>query len=1441
MLKSLVEILTEDKSNLNKDILKYIYLKKINVNKESNSWDIYLSCCRTLTAKDIEFIKEELCIKFGISGLINIILDEIEIKKVTLEEISRNKDIMKTIINEAFSKRPSINCLLQASEFDIENDVIVFSIDNEFFLSLIKEKSVKHILKKHLSEFYGIEVELQFEKSIINPEDYNNLKQEEDKKLIYECIGNNSSQNHEFKVAEKDFKRDFKKDFRKEYKSEAPIGNLVFGKKIQGPSEDILSINEESGIVIIAGEIFKTELKETKNGKFIFSFYITDYTSSITVKFFPKPDVIEDIKAKITIGAFVRVRGEAVNDKFMRELVIMALGVETYSPHRRMDTSSQKRVELHLHTQMSAMDGIASASELIKRAKEWGHGAIAITDHGVVQSFPEAMEASQKYGIKIIYGVEGYLVDDGEPIVIFPNNQPIRGEYVIFDIETTGLSNVSDEITEIGAIKIKNNIVIDKFSALVNPQKPIPPKITELTGIDDEMVRDKPTIDKVLPDFFEFIGDAPLVAHNAKFDIGFIRVKSKKIGVSFSNTILDTLSLSRWLLPELKKYKLNIVAEHLGIKLENHHRAVDDAMATAQIFIKFLEMLEKDDAKDLNDINKLFSGNFDIKKANTSHVIILVKNMEGLYNLYKLISFSNLKYYNKRPRLPKSLIEQYRNGLIIGSACEAGQVYRGILDGLPDNEMNKIIKFYDYLEIQPRGNNNFLIDNGRLEDVSKLLEINKKIIEYGKNSGKLVVATGDVHFLDPKDEYYRRILMAGKGFSDADKQAPLYLKTTDEMLEEFNYLGRDMSREVVITNPNLISDMIDIIKPIPDGTYTPKIDGAEDDVRNMTMDKAHSIYGENLPEIVQLRLDKELNSIINHGYAVLYLIAHKLVKKSMEDGYLVGSRGSVGSSFVATMCGITEVNPLPPHYVCPKCKNSEFFNDGIIFSGADLPSKVCPICGEAYTKDGHDIPFEVFLGFEGDKEPDIDLNFSGEYQAIAHRYTEELFGEGHTFKAGTIGTIAEKTAFGYVKNYLEERNHNVTQAEIQRLIKGCTGVKRTSGQHPGGIMVLPSDREIYEFTPIQRPADDVNSDIITTHFDYHSISGRLLKLDILGHDDPTVIRMLQDLTGIDPTTIPLADEGVIKLFTSTETLGITKEDINSEVGTFGIPEFGTKFVRQMLIDTQPKTFAELVRISGLSHGTDVWINNAQELVKSGYATLKEVISTRDDIMVYLMYSGLKPKEAFTIMEKVRKGKNLNEEEISLMKTNKVPQWYIDSCRKIKYMFPKGHAVAYVMMAMRIAYFKVYYAKEYYTTYFTVRADDFDGELIVKGEGPIKEKIKELENMGNNVGQKEKGLLTVLEIALEMYKRGISFKRVDLYKSDAIKFKIDGNEILLPLKALEGVGENAAKSIAIAREDSPFLSKEDLRLRSKVSKTVIETLNNHGCLKGLPDSNQLSLF
>lgn len=1432
MAKALAELI-KDKNYSGLENFEKLYLEKVIVDKKTRRYEIFLKSYIETNNELKEKIKDVFVNGLKLGSNIEIYIDN-QSKEFDLEKL--NERDFRYVLRDILKQYPSICSILTSCNYSLKDKLLEFDVDNEFTVEMLKGKHIDKYLKDELYNISNKIYDIQFKFNEIEINEYNKFKYDEDKKIIDKYLQEVRESSPALKVESNQFEKTSLSSKQQEQTSP-----YIYGKPTKAEKIKMISITETSGIVEIEGEVFRIDIKETKNGKFIMSFFITDFSSSITVKLFPKPDKLDEIKSQIAEGSYLKVVGEATFDKFSNEIVVMAKFIDKMEKQKRMDMCEEKRVELHLHTQMSGMDGVSSASSLIKRAKEWGHKAIAITDHGVVQAFPEALDAAKKHGVKVIYGVEGYLVDDGEPIVYNPMLKTLDDEFVVFDIETTGFNPQTDEIIEIGAVKIKNYQIIDRFSVLINPNKEISVEIEKLTGITNDLVKDRETIDVILPKFLDFVGNATLVAHNAKFDTSFIREKAKKINLQYNYSIVDTLPLARWLLPELKKHKLNIIAEHLGVSLENHHRAVDDAEATAKIFLKFLEMLKEREAKTLEDINNLYSGNFDIRKADLHHVVILVKNYEGLYNLYKIVSMAHCNYFFKKPRIPKSLLQQMREGLIIGSACEAGQLYKGIVNNLSDKELEDIIKFYDYLEIQPIANNIFLYETGKVDSVEKLYEYNKRIVELGEKYNKPVIASGDVHFLDPHDEYFRRILMAGQGFSDADNQAPLYFKTTDEMLEEFKYLGEEKAYEVVITNTNMIADMVEVIKPIPDETFPPKIDGADEEIRNMTMTNAHNLYGENLPEVVEKRLEKELNSIINNGYAVLYLIAHKLVAKSLQDGYLVGSRGSVGSSFVATMCGITEVNPLPPHYVCPNCKNSEFFLDGSVGSGVDLPDKDCPVCGTKYKKEGHDIPFEVFLGFEGDKEPDIDLNFSGEYQPVAHKYTEELFGEGHVFRAGTIGTIAEKTAYGFVKNYLDERGIKTNQAEIERLVKGCTGVKRTTGQHPGGIMVVPRDKEIYEFTPVQKPADDINSNVTTTHFDYHSISGRLLKLDILGHDDPTVLRMLQDLTGIDPKDIPLDDEKVIKLFTSTEPLGVTQEDINCEVGTLGLPEFGTKFVRQMLVDTQPRNFSDLVRISGLSHGTDVWLNNAQDIIRQGLATLKEVICTRDDIMLYLIYSGVPPKTAFNIMERVRKGKGLRDEDIDIMKQNNVPEWYIKSCNTIKYMFPKGHAVAYVMMAVRIAYFKVHYPEAYYATYFTVRADDFDADLIVKGEKAIIAKIKEIESLGNSLSQKDKGLMTVLEIALEMYKRGFKFIPVDLYKSDSQKFLITEEGILPPFRALQGVGENAAKNIVLAREQGPFVSKEDLRQRAKVSKTVIEIMDNHGCLKGLPETNQLSLF
>lgn len=1190
------------------------------------------------------------------------------------------------------------------------------------------------------------------------------------------------------------------------------------------------------------GEIFDIDTRLLKSGKTLMSLSISDRTNSIGVKAFLKENEAENVLEQLNKGMWIIVDGNVRYDTFEKELCLYVNNINHgETPPTRQDNAEKKRVELHMHSNMSDMDGITPVKTLVKQAIKWGHPGLAITDHGVLQAFPDAQIASKGSGLKMIYGVEGYLINDDSKLYEEDVNYPLDGTYIVFDIETTGFSPINDGITEIGAVKVVNGSIKGRYSTFVNPEKPIPAKVIELTGITNDMVRNERTISEVLPEFFEFCGDGALVAHNASFDISFIKEKARKSNMAIDPIVVDTLTLARLLLPALKRHKLNQVAKYLKISLENHHRAVDDANATAEIFLKFIKLLKDENISVLSEINNLSLERMDYTKYNTEHIIILAKNQQGIKDLYKLVSHSNIKTFYKKPRIPKSLLAEMREHLIIGSACEAGELFKAILSGATDEELEEVAAFYDYLEIQPIGNNQFLIEKGIANDEENLRDYNRKIVKIGEKLNKPVVATCDVHFLNPEDEVYRRILMAGKGFSDADNQPPLYFRTTEEMMAEFEYLGPEKCEEVVITNTNLIADMIEETKPVPDETSPPVIEGSDVELREMCYSKARRIYGDDLPEIVEKRLERELNSIIGNGYAVMYIIAQKLVTKSLEDGYLVGSRGSVGSSFAATMSDITEVNPLAPHYICKQCKHSEFINDGTYGSGADLPDKNCPNCDIPYTKDGHLIPFEVFLGFEGDKEPDIDLNFAGVYQATSHKYTEELFGEGYVYKAGTIGTIADKTAFGFVKKYFEEKELSVNSREVLRLSGGCTGVKRTSGQHPGGIMVIPSYKDVHDFCPIQYPANDSKSGVITTHFDYHSLSGRILKLDILGHDVPTIIKDLEEITGVDIFDVPLDDQPTVKIFTSTESLNIVDEDYKETIGSLGIPEFGTKFVRQMLVDTQPSTFDELVRISGLSHGTDVWLNNAQDLVRAGTTSLKSVIATRDDIMNYLIHAGLPNKEAFTIMERVRKGKGLTDENIALMKENEVPEWYIWSCNQIKYMFPKAHAVAYVMMSFRIAYFKVHYPLAFYATYFTTKVDDFDAQIVCQGKEVIREKMKNLESLEFGMSKKEGDLYTILEVATEMYCRGIKIRKVDLYESDAGKFKVVDDALLPPLVALQGVGINAAKNIAEEAKKGEFLSMEDMRTRAKATKTVIEALREHGCLGNMPETNQLSLF
>ncbi|HLR35760.1 MAG TPA: PolC-type DNA polymerase III [Tissierellales bacterium] len=1420
MPRKKLESIIDDNSKLKKiSDIENLYLKKVYVNTEKNILNIILSSKVIIDDKIFELLKEYFTTKFNYRFHINFRMN------YDLEDISVG-DIMDkywdNILYLIQNQVPSSTAWGDKLDWEVNNNSLILKVSNEILLYAMKSNSVDRKIQGKINNELNKNIKVEIISKSFREQNGEIVKksvkaEKEIAKGMVNCSNN-----------------------KKVNKPRTLSNGYSYGKKIKGDTIPIKDVNNESGNVVVMGEVFDLETRDIRGNKKLFTFNITDYTYSMAVKVFLGKKDYEKFENHVKNGAFVKIEGNAVYDTYSRYTVIMLKSLDVVEKPMRKDYSEEKRVELHLHTKMSSMDGVTNFFDLAKRAKEWGHKAITITDHGVVQGFPNAMYASEELGIKVIYGLEGYLINDSK-LIVSETNDDINNSYVVFDIETTGLSPKNDRITEIGAVKIEDGKIVDRYNQLVNPGVPIPEKIVELTGISDELVKNEPKVNEILPEFYEFIKDTILVAHNASFDIGFIRENFFKIGINITNPVLDTLGLTRALFPQLKSYKLDRVAKYLNVELKDHHRAVNDAEATANIFLKCLDALSDKGIKTLDDINKRLLSNKNIKNEETFHIVILAKNQTGLKNLYKLVSLSHLEHFYRKPRIPKSILDKYREGLIIGSACEAGELYKAILTNKNFNEIRSIVEFYDYLEIQPIGNNNHLIRKGLVKDEEELKRINKQIVGLGERFRKPVVATGDVHFLEPEDEIYRRILMFGQGFSDADIQPPLYFKSTDEMLAEFDYLGEKKAKEVVIYNTQKVANACDDLRPIPEGTYPPVIEGSDEKLKDITFNKAKDIYGDPLPNIVEKRLNRELNSIIENGYAVMYIIAEKLVNKSLKDGYLVGSRGSVGSSFVATMSGVTEVNPLVPHYVCPKCKYSEFIEDGSVASGIDLPDKDCPNCNNKLDKDGHDIPFEVFLGFEGDKEPDIDLNFAGEYQPVAHKYTEDLFGEGFVFRAGTIGTIASKTAYGFVRKYFDEKDGYVHPAEINRLVEGCSGVRRTSGQHPGGIMIVPEYKDIYDFSPIQYPANDKDSGVITTHFDYHSISEQILKLDILGHDVPTIIKMLEDITDKDALKISLDDEETMKLFTSIEPLGLNEKDFNCEVGTLGIPEFGTRFVRQMLVDTQPTTFAELVRISGLSHGTDVWLNNAQDLIKEGKATLSNVISTRDDIMLYLIYEGLDKKLAFQIMEKVRKGKGLSDDDEKQMKEINVPDWYLDSCNKIKYMFPKAHAAAYVMMSFRIAYYKVHYPEAFYATYFTTRANDFDAGLVLNGKKVVEEKIRQLESLGNDKTAKEKNLLTVLEVVLEMYCRGYNFENVDLYKSHSDKFLIGTNGIIPPLKTIEGVGGRAARNIVKEREKGKFISIEDFATRAKVSKTVIEALKEHNCFYGLPEANQINLF
>lgn len=1243
--------------------------------------------------------------------------------------------------------------------------------------------------------------------------------------------------------------------------------DLIFGKLIQDP---IVSVNEAIAaydMVTIQGEVFFTDNKDIhskKTGKDYvkIAFDMTDRTNSVRVSKFLAADKAGDTASKIKKGLYCTVQGKMVYDTFAKEMVLEPTGiVKAKKPERRDTYEGMKRVELHLHTNMSAMDGMSSTASLLCRAAKWGHRAMAITDHGVAQAFPEALHAQEGKqkdiigDMKIIYGIEAYYINDENSISVVRGRsaEPLDGMFIVFDLETTGLNPASEEITEIAAVRVVEGEIRDSFQTYVNPHKPIPPEITELTGISDETVADAPDLDKAVPEFLAWAGEGqyPLVAHNAGFDMGFLRTACQRLGIEREFTSIDTLEMSRLMLPHMHKFKLNILAKELQVGPFEHHRASEDAAVLGRIYVKLLKRLREEmHAVTTADINPVLAATTDrknkLKNLPRYHFIILVKNQAGLRNLYQLISKSFLEYYNKRPIMPRSELIRHREGLIFGSACEAGEVFRALTKGEPWEEIKRLASFYDYLEIQPIGNNNFMIAKGMAKDEEQLRDWNRDILRLADELGKPCCATGDVHFLEPEDEAFRRILMAGQGFSDADNQAPLYFKSTDEMLKEFSYLGEDRAYEVVVKNTNMIADMCDVIRPVPRENYPPHIDGCEDDLRNMCYEKAKRIYGDPLPEPVQARLDRELGSIIGNGYAVMYIIAQKLVTKSLADGYLVGSRGSVGSSLAAFMSDITEVNSLAPHYLCPDDKYLEWHEE--YSCGVDLPDKICPKCGKPLTKQGFNIPFETFLGFEGDKVPDIDLNFAGEYQSRIHWYTGEIFGHDHVFRAGTIGTVAEKTAFGYVKKYMEERGVECSRAEENRLAAGCTGVRRTSGQHPGGVVVVPKEIEIYDVCPIQHPADDPDSDIITTHFEYHSIDANLLKLDELGHDDPTIIKHLENLTGVNAQEIPLDDPETMSLFHSCKALKYKGENpdtdpILGDLGCVAVPEFGTKFVRGMVKETHPSTFAELVSISGLSHGTDVWLGNAAELVRKGIP-LSGCICCRDDIMNYLILQGVKPKLSFKTMESVRKGKGLTEEMEAAMNEQHVPEWYIDSCKKIKYMFPKAHAVAYVMMAFRIAWFKVHRPLAFYSAYFSIRAKGFDASCMIKGDKVCLDKMTELrgKERDKTISAAEKDMMTTLEVCHEFYRRGFTFEPMDVYKSDATRFLVTETGLIPPFTSMPGIGEQAALSIVEERKNGKFLSAEELIVRCpKASKAVVELLEQIGALGSMPKTTQMTLF
>ena len=1485
------------------DLFEYVNVTRITANSTHTKMRIYIESSRLIEKSAIFTVRDEISRYLRAGKRIEIEI----VEKYHLSEQYTRENLFQiykeSIILELNQISPIIATMFKKAPVRFEdNGKMVIDLESSI-VSEARMKTLKDTIERIFANRFDMPIEVRIEKRLI---DENRFAKRNARRLQNE-VNVLLSKNQDIEEAEEKEKKEKPKRVRKATYSTDP--DMVYGREFKFDADTKLSdVFEGTGETVVRGQIMTMEDRETRTGKFIVTMEITDFTDSIAVKLFlGDENAKKEFYGKVKKNSFVRVKGVAKYDTYDRQVEISSVEGMRLIPaftvgEKRKDTAVDKRVELHCHTNMSDMDGVSKCGKIVRRAYEWGHKAIAITDHGVVQAFPDAWHEycdikkeckreGKECDFKVIYGVEAYLVDDLKDMIVNPRGQKLDDTYVVFDLETTGFSAKSDKIIEIGAVKVTNGKIVDRFSTFVNPERPIPFRIEKLTSINDNMVINQPTIDEILPKFMEFCKGAIMVAHNADFDMSFIAHNCKEMGLECDFTIVDTVAMARYLVVGLGKYKLNNVAKALGIALDHHHRAVDDAECTALIFLKLCKMLEERGIDNLDDVNKegKQSKNL-INKLPAHHAIILVKDLVGRVNLYKLISISHIETFAKKPRILKSDYLKYCEGLMIGSACEAGELYQAVLHGRPQQEVVRLAEFYDYFEVQPLGNNQFMLKTGNpeidekkkftVDSIEDLKDVNRKIIELGRKFNKMTVATCDVHFLDPEDEIYRRIIQYGNGYRDADNQPPLYLRTTDEMLKEFDYLGSDVAEEIVITNPNKIADMIDNISPIHPDKCPPVLDNSEENLRKICFDRAHEIYGEDLPKIVEDRLEVELDSIIGNGYAVMYIMAQRLVWKSNEDGYLVGSRGSVGSSFAATMSGITECNPLAPHYYCEKCKSS-FFEDeyrapegtdpkviaeiqAVIKEeraegglGFDLPDMYCPHCGEKLHKDGLEIPFETFLGFGGTKEPDIDLNFSGEYQANAHAYTEVMFGKGHTFRAGTITGVADKTAFGYVKNYFDDHNIVKRTAEIDRIARGCTGIRRSTGQHPGGIVIVPRDKEIYDFTPIQKPANDMSVDTITTHFEYHAIDSNLLKLDILGHDDPTMIRRLEKLTNTNvQKDVHFDDKKILSLFLSPEALGITSDDIDGcPTGTLGLPELGTDFVIQMLVDTKPTKIADLVRIAGLSHGTDVWLGNAQQLIAEGKCTISSAICTRDDIMVYLMDKGIEPQVSFDIMEHVRKGRGLltykdketgeERQEEDVMREHNVPEWYIWSCKKIKYMFPKAHAAAYIMMALRVAWYKIYKPLAYYAAFFGIRAKAFNYETMCQGREKLEFFMADLKRKKANheASKKDEDSLGDMKIVQEMYARGFEFLPIDIYTAKAHEFQIIDGKLMPSLDTIEGLGEKAADGLvdAVAAQDGPFVSKNDLREKSKLSKTVIETMSNLGLLNGMPEDSQLSIF